>query len=466
MRMRSPRPSAAIALAFASLLAASPAVAQDRPAAPVAPAAPATPAAPAASGSLRVLRLADVERSALQLQPQLLVAKANTSVAWAQADQARAPLLPQVVGSASYTRETGNFAPRPGILPGTTTSAGGSLFATSYDYWQFGVTANQLIYDFGQTTGKYDAAKLNADSQRLSEQTTRLSILLNVRRAYFNARANKELVDVARETLDGQNKHLAQVQGMVQVGTQPPIALAQQKASVANAVVQVITAQNNYETAKAQLNQAAGLAQGTDYDVSDDGSGPVPDEDQPLETLVAKALAARPEIAALERSRDAQQATLSSAKGGYGPSIGATAGVTDIGVNLSQLVPNWDVGVGVTWPIFQGGVTKGLVRQAEAQIDSVTAQKSLEELQVRLDVDSARLAVRAAKAAIGAVDDALASAREQLRLAEQRYSTGVGNIIELTDAQVAYTSAAAQVVQARYGLASARAQLLAAMGRT
>jgi hypothetical protein len=31
---------------------------------------------------------------------------------------------------------------------------------------------------------------------------------------------------------------------------------------------------------------------------------------------------------------------------------------------------------------------------------------------------------------------------------------------------VAYTSAAAQAVQARYGLASARAQLLAALGRT
>jgi outer membrane protein len=74
--------------------------------------------------------------------------------------------------------------------------------------------------------------------------------------------------------------------------------------------------------------------------------------------------------------------------------------------------------------------------------------------------------VKAAKATIGAAEDAVSSAREQLRLAEQRYSTGVGNIIELGDAQVAYTAAAAQLVQARYGLASARAQLLAALGRT
>jgi outer membrane protein len=96
----------------------------------------------------------------------------------------------------------------------------------------------------------------------------------------------------------------------------------------------------------------------------------------------------------------------------------------------------------------------------------VSAQRSVEVLQVRLDVDSARLAVRAAKATIPAADQAATSAREQLRLAEQRYAIGVGSVIELNDAQVAYTAAAAQAVEARYGLASARAQLLAALGRT
>jgi len=345
-------------------------------------------------------------------------------------------------------------------------SPGGSLFSTSYDYFQFGVTATQLIYDFGQTSQRYDAAKLNADAQRVAEQTARLGILLNVRRAYFAARANKELVDVAKETLDAQNRHLAQVQGMVQVGTQPPIALAEQKAAVANAVVQVITSQNNYETSKAQLNQAAGMAGGTEYDVSDEDVGPVSDEDQPLDALMNKAVAARPEIATLSKQREAEESTLSSARGTYGPSIGASASVTDYGTNLGQLVPNWTLGAAATWPIFQGGLTRALVHQAEAGIESVDAQRSVEELQVRLDVDSARLAIRAAKATVGAVGEALTSSREQLRLAEQRYATGVGSIIELNDAQVAYTTAAAQVVSARYGLATARAQFLAAMGRT
>jgi outer membrane protein len=427
---------------------------------------PAPPSPPTSPPAQRVLTLASLEQTALDVQPQLLAAKASTDVAQGETEQARSPLLPQVIGSASYTRETGNFAPRPGVAVAPGEPAGGSLFSTSFDYWQFGLTATQLIYDFGQTWDKYKAARLNTDAQRDVEQTVKLGVVLNVRRAYFAARATKELVDVAKETLDDQDKHLAQVQGMVTVGTQPLIALAQQKAAVANARVQLITAQNNYETSKAQLNQATGMSGGTDYDVSDQDMAPLPDEDQGRETLVKKALAARPELATLVKQRESGEATLASARGTYGPTIGASGGVTDYGLSLQQLVPNWSAGIGVTWPLFQGGLTRGLIHQAEAQVASFDAQRGVEELQVRLDVDTARLAVRAAKATIGAVDDALTSAREQLRLAEQRYATGVGNIIELNDAQVAYTSAAAQVVQARYGLATARAQLLAAMGRT
>jgi outer membrane protein len=424
------------------------------------------PADATSPSSRRVITLAEFQRSALSRQPQLRAARANTQVAFAQADEALAPMLPQVVGTASYTRETGNFVPRPGVTPAAANAAAsGSLFSPSYDYWQFGLTATQLIYDFGQTSGKYGAAKQSAEAQHVAEQSTRLTILLNVRRAYFNARASKELVGVAKETLDDQNKHLAQVEGMVQVGTQPAIALAQQKASVANAVVGLISAENNYETSKAALNQAAGVAQGTDYDVADEDMGPVAGEDQSRDVLIAKAIAARPELAALDRLRESQEKALSAARGGYGPSIAASAGVSDAGLSLGQLVPNWNAGVSVTWYLFQGGLTRAQVRQAEAQVENADAQKSLEELQIRLDVDSARLAVRAAKATIKAASDALVSARQQLTLAEQRFATGVGNIIELTDAQVAYSSAAAQVVQARFGLASARAGLLAALGQ-
>ncbi|MGH7435021.1 MAG: TolC family protein, partial [Polyangiaceae bacterium] len=415
-----------------------------------------------------ILTLAEAERVAAEHQPQMLVARAQTDSARAQAEQSGAPLLPQVTATAQYQRSTGNFALRPGAVPqvaGATIVQPNWTLNPQYDVWNFGLNATQLIYDFGQTSDKYRAALASVEASRFTEGSTRVQVVSSVRRAYFTARAMKDLVNVARETVDDQQKHLDQVQGYVSVGTQPLIALAQQKSALATARVQLITSQNNYETAKAQLNQAAGIATGTEYDVADDDLGPVDDEDQPLEVLVSKAIAARPELAALERQRAAAQDTLSSARCGYGPTLQGTANATEAGIALDTLVPNWNVGLLLTWPIFQGGLTKGAIHVAEASVETADAQRSLEELQVRLDVDSARLAVRAAKATIGAADEALTNAREQLRLAEQRYATAVGSIIELYDAQVAYTTAAAQVVQARYGLAAARAQLLAALGR-
>ena len=54
------------------------------------------------------------------------------------------------------------------------------------------------------------------------------------------------------------------------------IALATELTNLANDKVQLIKAQNNYEIAKAQLNQSMGIVAGTAYDVaymdaSDDG---------------------------------------------------------------------------------------------------------------------------------------------------------------------------------------------------
>ena len=416
----------------------------------------------------RILTLPAAEHAALEEQPQLRVARAQTAVAQAAAEQLKSPLLPQVTGIAQYGHEWGSFrSVGSGVtLSGTSAGSGSTSLANSFDTYSVGVSASQLIYDFGQTSEKWVAARDTAEAQRYEEQVTRLNIVSTVRQAYFVARANKELVDVAKETLDNQLKHLVQVQAFVTVGTQPEIALAQQKAAVANAKVQLIASQNNYETAKAQLNEAAGLVGGTEYDVTDEQEPPVNDEEQPLETLVEKAFAARPELANLWKQEESEHASIRAAKGGYGPSLAATGGASESAILPASPSPNANIGVTLTWLLFQGGLTKATVRAAEANLTSITATRDLTRLQIQLGVNTAQLAVRAAKATIGAADDAATSAHEQLRLAEQRYATGVGNIIELDDAQVAYTSAAAQVVQARYNLASARAQLLAALGRT
>jgi outer membrane protein len=416
----------------------------------------------APSAAARTLTLQQATETALREQPQLRVSRAQSDVASARADEARAPLFPQVTGTASYRFGTNNQVPGgTQIVAGTTT---GTTIGTS-SFFNFGLTANQLLYDFGQTSGRWRSAQANAAAQQYAERSTRLQTVLGVRAAYFQARSQKSLIDVARETLHNFERHLAQIQGFVELGTRPQIDLAQAKTDVANAKVQVIAAENNYLSAKAQLNQAMGVAQSTDYDVTDDALPAVPDEDQPTDGLVQSAVAARPELVQLAKQIEAQEHLVRSAKGNYAPTLGASTSLTDAGRSLDNLKWNWSAQATLTWPLFQGLLTIAQVREAESNLVVARAQRDAALQQVRLEVEQARLAVRAAKASLDAVEEALTNAKERLRLAEGRYQTGAGSVIELGDAQIAMANAAAQRVTADYNLATARAQLLKALGR-
>jgi outer membrane protein len=420
----------------------------------------------AAAAAPEVLTLERALTVAREHQPQLRQARAATESARARADQARASLLPQVEGSAVYSRSTANYVARPGSLPSSLSQQSGSSSSwTTAGFYNLGVSLNQLVWDFGASSSRWGAAKASAASQQESERGSLLQTLTTVRVVFFQVRAAKGLVAVASQSLENQDRHLKQVEAFVEVGTKPAIDLAQSRADRANALVQLINAQNAYETAKAQLNQAMGVEGPMEYDVSDDTFAQVAGEEQGSEALLAEALGARPDVAAAERAVRAQTLTLRATRASYWPSLTASTGLTDQGGKLGDLSWNWNASLNVSVPLFRGGATQAQVREGEWGLEAAKAQADAARQQVRLDVEQARLAVRAAKATLDAAGDALVNAQELLRLAEGRYETGVGSIIELGDAQVRLTTAAQQKVQAEYTLATARAQLIHAIGR-
>lgn len=438
-----------------ALLAAAAAPARAAEAAPAAPPPEASPRPPAG----QVLTLAEAVRTALEHQPQLLQARAGTSAAEARADQARSGLLPRIDAAASYTRATSNGTSRGGLAGSSSSSFGAS------DFWQAGATLSQLIYDFGQTSGRWRAAQASAAGQRATEQSTRQQVLEGVQAAYFTARAGRDLLAVARDNLANQDAHLAQIEGFVRAGARPSIDLAQARADRANAQVQLINAENAYLTEKAQLQQAMGVEGPTDFEVASETLPPVPGEELGLDALLEQALRVRPDVAALEQQARAQELTLGAIRGAYAPQLGVSTGLTEGGPGLDALAWNWSATVNLTWNLFQGGLTSAQVREAQATREAVRAQAVALRQQVRVEVEQARLGVRAARQSLASADEALVNARERLRLAEARYRTGVGSAIELGDAQVAYTTTAAQRVQAEYALSTSRAQLLRALGR-
>ncbi|MBK7863222.1 MAG: TolC family protein [Archangiaceae bacterium] len=397
-------------------------------------------------------------------QPALRQATANTRAADARVTQARAPLLPQLNASARYNLTTANIVPQVGTNVGAGSGTGGGSNAL-VNSTSASLTLSQLVWDFGQTLNRYQSVRASAEATAEDERATRVSVAYQVRAAFFAARAQKELLLVARETRANQDRHFEQVQGFVEVGTRPPIDLAQAKTDRANARVQLISSQNGYASARAALNQAMGVEGPSDFDVSNDRLPPVEEEALPLEDLFAAALQGRPELRALDDRVRAAQQLVSAARGAFGPSISAVSGITGGGRDTDLSGNVTVIGVSVSWNLFGGFADWGRVQEADANVTALLAQVDALRQQVRLQIEQAWLQVHSASESLTATEEAEGAARERLRLAEGRYETGVGNILELADAQLSLTNAAAQRVQADYNLSTARAQLLQTLGR-
>lgn len=411
-----------------------------------------------------VLTLEEAERTALASQPTLRSVEAQVEMAEARTEGARSPLLPQLSFNASYTRSTSNSSSRRAtIVAGQVAQSQGHSF-TSYDFFNFGLTATQLIYDFGQASRRYDAMTASFEAQVENERATRQTVLRDVRLAFLDALAQRELVRVAEETLANQQRRHAEVEAFVEVRLRPEIDLAQAKLELENARVQLINAETGFATAKARLNHAMGLEASTDYELAEVQIPVVRGEDGEIEQLLHEALARRGEVASARKQIEAQRMSISAAEGGYAPTLSASLSTTASGPAVDNLAPNWSAGLNLSWPIFSGFATSAAVREAKASLTVTEAQADALRQQIRLEIQQAQLRLRSAKASLGAAEEALAAAEKRLELAEARYASGVGSILELGDAQVARTSAAAQLVQAEYALASARVALRQALG--
>lgn len=424
--------------------------------------------------SSRTVTLEEAERAAETQKPEVRVAHANTAGGDARRVQARSPLLPQIKAEGEYDRTTGNLRQKPG----KTTLVDNTW--NSYNWFAGQVTATQLVWDFGRALNQWRAAEMRAVALADTERATRLEAVAAARAAFFRARAGKALIAVARQTFANQERHLGQITGFVQAGTRPEIDLAQARAARANAHVAVIRAENGYTVARAELNQAMGVTGDTEYDVADETFAAVPDETGAVGALIDEAIRARPDVAALDRQVQAQELAARAARGAYGPVLNLIAGARDEGQSLQKTptVDNfgqvyqagglaWNVwgGVQLSWPLFQGLLTHGQVREADAQLDAARAERDRLVQQVWVAVQQAAATVRAAQEAVTASDEALTAASERLRLADGRYSSGVGSIIELGDAELVAAQAGAQKVAADYALAEARAALVLALGR-
>ncbi len=408
------------------------------------------------------LSLADCYRLAEQNQPDLSTAEAEVQVAEAHLKERRSPYLPHLSFGASHNQQTYNYAPLPGTSPTTANAEFNGEHWANSPYYYTGLNFTQNIYDFGLTRGSVERGKAELAQAKQNRDRVRQETLLNVRNGYFSVLAADQLVQVRQTAVEDQTKHLDQIQAFFQVGRVPKIDLTRQEVQVANAQLDLVQAQSDLTVAHAALAASMGLPVKRIFALVDVLGNAQALE--PMDSYLTQAQTFRPDLQALRQVVLAAEGDIVSAKSNFKPHLNFT-GFADFQNLKFPLIWNLGFGESLLQPLLSGGYNRAFLNETEQAKLAAESNLKSAALQVDREVYTDYAVTTVSQQQIDLATKADQEARENLAFAEGRYSAGVGNIIELTDAELLAATAGAQVVTARYNYQLAFGRLQVAAGK-
>jgi outer membrane protein len=462
---------ASLAVGLCLLAFADAGQAQTQPATPT-PAPPATPP-PAAtpppgtppSVTGHPLSLEEAVAFALQTQPQIQARLSDYLAAAHRVDQAFAPLLPQLTASWTVARTQSavqssalRLGPGSAIVSGTPRTV--TTIRDPEENTRAVVSLSQVIFDFGKTFASTDAARRLAEQAQEDVELQRQLITLTVKESFININFARRLIRVQEQAVERADLNLRSARGFFEVGTRPKSDVARAEVDVANARVDLIRARNAERLARVALNTAMGIAADAPTDVQDNLVYEAMTIDRGQ--LLGQALSQRPEYKQARLRVSEAEARMRRAFRDFFPDVTANGFYGGARSDLNEI---WEVGVALSWTIFDGGNRIARFRETKANVDAAQARVRSAELDISREVEQAQLNVSEAQERIGAAQTAVASAQENFRLAQGRFDAGVGTILELTDAQLFLTQAQNTEAQALADYRIAVARLERAIGR-
>lgn len=436
----------------AAALAAAPAAAQttQEP-------QPTTASAAIASPAVRAVTLEEAVRMAHEANPQVVSAAGSIAGAQAAERSARGAYLPSLSVSAGSSLAGSDVLGTP--------AAGTTIGGTS-DSYRAGLSASWDVYTGGRRGAERTAAQAETRAAEANLTARRADVSLQVEQAFYEVLRTEDLAAVAQARIDRAGEGVDAAQQRLTLGSATRSDLLRAQLELNTARGDLLEARTNQDAARQALGRLVGAdgavtaARGTESRIAvlaDADAGAL------LESIAAEA----PAVLAARATTESAAAGIDAARSQYLPSVSLTTGYSwqnqDPAFDQSQT--SWSVGVGVSYPIFNGwqreeGVVRARVQQTAAQAALADAVRG-----VRADAARAIGQLRLAGERITLAEEAVAAAREDLRVQRERYRLGSTTILDLLTSQQALVQAESDVVTARYDYQVARAELEALAGR-
>ncbi|VVO36385.1 AdeC/AdeK/OprM family multidrug efflux complex outer membrane factor [Pseudomonas fluorescens] len=394
-------------------------------------------------------------QTALENNRDLRVAALNIDAFAAQYRIQRADLFPAVSATGSGSRQR---------VPADLSQTGQSGITSQYSA-TLGISAYELDL-FGRVRSLSEQALQTYFATEEARRSTQISLVASVANAYLTWQADKELLQLTKDTLGAFEESYKLTSRSNEVGVASALDLSQSRTSVENARVQYA----RYTRLVAQDENSLALLLGTGIPANLPGSQPLADDllSEVPAGLPSDLLQRRPDILEAEHQLEAANANIGAARAAFFPSISLTANAGTASPDLSGLFKGgsgtWLFQPQINLPIFNAGSLRASLDYSKIQKDITVAQYE-KSIQTAFQEVSDGLAARQTfNQQLQAQRDFVNANQDYYRLAERRYRIGVDSNLTFLDAQRQLFSAQQALITDRLAQLVSEVNLYKALG--
>ncbi|AMJ67579.1 hypothetical protein AXW84_20775 [Hymenobacter sp. PAMC 26628] len=435
----------------AALLLASPVLAQNQPGVPA--------SAQAIGLASDSLTLGGTVQAVLDANPGVTNLTELANAASSRLNQSQAGFLPQITGTATYTR----------LDPVSKVAFGNDVLSfVPNNNFDAHLTAQYELLDFGKRSATTNLSRSQVQTAQDNIVVARRDLAFNAAQVYYNILFARESIRVQDEQIASLVAHRNEMQKRVEAGVSTKFDVTTTDVRITQAQNTKLDLQNQLRNQQVQLARLLHKPQQADVPVK----GHLEYQPQPvnLEAELAKAAQNRPEV---KLSKDAEATAELQSKLiersnmpslGVGAQMGGKNGYILPNVAITDIRFN-TVGVAqLSVPIYDGGKNRKQRVEAVANYRSAVARTQDTQEQIRADVRQAANNMEFSQARYDNALQQVAQATDALTRAKGRYRYGVGQNLDVLDAETQLAQSRLARAQAMYNYTLGQYQLRRATG--
>ncbi|WP_084708707.1 TolC family protein [Hymenobacter norwichensis] len=403
------------------------------------------------------LSLESTVRSVLDANPAINALQEEVNQAQSRLNETRTYLKPVIDGTASYTR----------IDPVVKIPLGDATFqlapANNYDTH---ISARYTLLDFGRANAAIEAAKNRALTASDQINVTRRDLAYAAAQSYYSILFAREAIRVQDAQITSLRQHQREMEKRVQGGVSTNFDVTTTQVRIAQAQDRKIDLQNQLRNQEIQL---ARLLHRPENEVTPvRGRFEYNPQAVDVNAALLKGSENRPEVKLAKDAERTATAQLRVAEVSNKPTLNVLA---QAGGKNGYIVPNLEryrfntvAGAQLSIPIYDGGRNKYERITAQSAIKGAQARTQDTQEQVRADVLQAVNNMQTSTARYDNSEVQIGQATDALTRAKSRYRYGVGNNLDVLDAETQLAQSRLSRLQSIYNYTLGQYQLRRATG--